>query len=55
MKLTGKQVRAMMRANHKTIAGIARQYNLTQTRVRTVRANGVQGDAFVRDWLEILA
>ena len=51
--LTARQIRAMMRANRKTIAGIARQFNLTQTRVRYVRTNGVKGEVFVRDWLEI--
>lgn len=53
-KLSGHSIRALMRANRKTIAGIARQFNLTQTRVRKVRTNGVSGHAFVRDWLEIL-
>ena len=52
-ELSGRQIRAMMRANRKTIAGVAGQFNLTQKRVRFVRANGVKGAAFVRDWLEI--
>jgi len=52
IKLTGKEVRALMRANHKTIRGLAAQMNITHVRVREVRANGVHGPAFVRDWLE---
>ncbi len=51
--LTGKQIRAMMRANRKTIRGIAAQFNLTFVRVRYVRTHGVNGSAFVRDWLQI--
>ena len=52
-KLSGKAIRAMMRANRKTIRGIAAQWNLTMERVRYVRMHGVTGDAFVRDWLQI--
>jgi hypothetical protein len=43
-----------MRQHHKTIRGIAQQWNLTMKRVRHVRAYGVSGEAFVRDWLEII-
>jgi hypothetical protein len=52
-RLTGAAVRALMRKNRKTIRGVAQQYGLTQARVRHVRAHGVAGEAFVRDWLDI--
>jgi hypothetical protein len=43
-----------MRANRKTIRGLATRWNLTMKRVRQVRHQGVKGEAFVRDWLEML-
>jgi len=52
-RLTGRQIRAMMRARRLTIRGVAAQWGLTQTRVREVRARGVEGRAFVVDWLQI--
>ncbi len=53
--LAAKDVRRLMRANKKTIQGIARCWNLTQVRVRHVRSHGVSGAAFVQDCLEILS
>jgi len=53
MKLTGKEICALMRANGKTIAAVAAQWNLSKARIRRVRNNGVSGAAFVRDWLQI--
>ena len=53
-QLSATDVRRLMRQNRKTIRGIATRWNLTLKRVREVRARGVQGEAFVRDWLEIL-
>lgn len=52
--LTGHSVRGLMRTHRHTIRGLARAMNITQTRVRTVRARGVAGDAYVRDWIEAL-
>ena len=52
--LTAASIRAMMRANGKTISGLAASMNITQKRVRFVRANGVAGACFVQDWLEAL-
>jgi len=53
-ELTAKQVCRLMRQNRQTIRGIATRWNLTLNRVREVREKGVRGEAFVRDWLEIL-
>ena len=53
-ELSAATVRRLMRANRKTIRGLATRWNLTLTRVRQVRAGGVKGEAFVRDWLEML-
>jgi DNA-binding phage protein len=39
---------------HKTISGLAASMNITQVRVRQVRAQGVKGEHFVADWLEAL-
>ncbi len=52
--LSAQTIRYLMRRHRKTIRGIAQEWNLTLTRVREVRRQGVQGDAFVQDWLEIL-
>lgn len=43
-----------MRKHRKTIAGLANQMNITQSRVNYVRKHGVQGQAFVRDWREAI-
>ena len=53
--LSAQRIRYLMRTNHKTIRGVAEQWNLTQTRVRHVRNNGVSGEAFVLDWLQFLS
>jgi len=53
-ELSATTVRRLMRANRKTIRGLATRWNLTLTRVRQVRHQGVKGEAFVRDWLEML-
>ena len=52
--LSAQQINSLMRQHHKTIRGIAQQWNLTLKRVRHVRAYGVSGESFVRDWLEII-
>jgi hypothetical protein len=53
--LTGAEIRNLMRAGGHTIRSLAAAMNITQTRVRHVRAHGVRGDAFVMDWLEATA
>ena len=52
--LTGTTITKLMQANRKTISGLAASMNITQVRVRQVRANGVRGEHFVADWLEAL-
>lgn len=52
--LSAETIQHLMRKHHKTIRGIAKEWNLTMKRVRHVRLHGVQGDVFVMDWLEIL-
>lgn len=52
--LTGTTITKLMQANHKTISGLAASMNITQVRVRQVRAQGVRGEHFVADWLEAL-
>ena len=53
-ELSAATVRRLMRANRKTIRGLATRWNLTMKRIRQVRHQGVTGEAFVRDWLEML-
>lgn len=43
-----------MRRHRVTIRGLAGRMNVTLKRVRFVRANGVSGEAFVRDWTEAI-
>jgi hypothetical protein len=53
-KLGGKEVQSLMRRHHKTIAGLARQMQVTQKRVRYVREHGILNALFLRDWLEAI-
>ena len=53
-RLTAATIIRLMRANNKTIRGLAASMNITQARVRQVRTNGVQGAAFVADWMEAI-
>ena len=52
--LTGNTIIKLMQANHKTISGLAASMNITQVRVRQVRAQAVRGEEFVADWMEAL-
>jgi hypothetical protein len=52
--LTGTTIIKLMQANRKTISGLAASMNITQVRVRQVRAKGVRGEHFVADWMEAL-
>ena len=52
--LTASTIRRLMQANHKTIRGLAASMNITQLRVRQVRAYGVKGAVFVQDWMEAI-
>lgn len=52
--LSAQTIQHLMRKHRKTIRGIAQEWNLTLKRVRYVREHGVEGEAFVMDWLEIL-
>ncbi len=52
--LSGSQIVRLMRQHRKSIAGLAAAMNVSQVRVRYVRANGVKGALFVQDWLEAI-
>jgi hypothetical protein len=43
-----------MRQHGKTIRCLARQMNVSMTRVRAVRTHGVHGAAYCQDWLEAM-
>lgn len=53
-RLSGAQVRSLMRSHHVTIAGLAAKMAIPKTRVRHVREHGVSGKAFCTDWLEAI-
>jgi hypothetical protein len=53
-RLSGEQVRSLMRKYRKTIRQLAESMDITQKRVRDVRDKGVEGNAYVRDWLEAI-
>lgn len=53
-QLKPEMVKRLMRQNGKTIRSLAAQMNITMTRVRQVRLEGVTGQEHCRDWLEAL-
>lgn len=52
--LTATSVIKLMRKHGMTIGGLASAMNIPQSRVRQVRAYGVQGTAFVQDWMQAI-
>lgn len=48
--LTGAEITRIMRAHHITIRQAAALFDITLTRVRHVRAHGVEGAIFVWEW-----
>jgi hypothetical protein len=51
---SGAEVRRLMRLYDVSIVELARRLQATQKRVRHVRAHGVQGNAYCRDWYEAI-
>jgi hypothetical protein len=52
--LSGKEICTLMRKHQKTIGGLAYLMGITQTRVRQVRAKGLDDKNSVRDWVEFI-
>ena len=52
--ISAASIRQLMRRHRKTIRGIAKDWGLTQQRVREVRAHGVRGSHYVMDWMQFL-
>lgn len=52
--LTAVTIDKLMRKHGKTIRGLAEIMGVTQARVRQVRARGVEGEAFVQDWMQAI-
>ena len=50
--LSGKQIVRLMRQHKRRIAELAVCMQITQVRVREVRAKGVEGQFLVMDWLQ---
>ena len=53
-KLKGNEIRCMMRKNKKTIAGLAKEWNITQKRINEVREKGISGDFPVDEWIRLI-
>jgi hypothetical protein len=53
--LSGEEIRSLMRAYRVTIRQLSKEMDITRKRVREVRQEGVEGYAFVRDWLEAIS
>jgi hypothetical protein len=54
-RITGSDIVRLMRKHGKTIRGLAGAMGITHKRVRQVRAEGVIGEHFVRDWIEAIS
>jgi hypothetical protein len=53
-RITGPSIVKLMRSHGKTIRGLAMSMGITQRRVRHVRARGVAGVAYTRDWMQAI-
>jgi hypothetical protein len=53
-KLTGEELRRLMRRGRKTIADLSFQMGITQKRIRVVRESGLKDGHAVRDWIEAI-
>lgn len=53
-RISGAQIVSLMRQHHATIRSLAARMNITLTRVREVRAKGVQGALNCQDWREAI-
>lgn len=49
-RLSGDQIKRLMRAHGITIRAAAAIFDITQKRVRIVRAQGVAGSVYVWEW-----
>lgn len=54
LTLPGREARYLMRKHNVTIKELAARMDITQKRVRYVRAHGVAGVNIVRDWVEAI-
>ena len=54
-RLSGEEIRSLMRQYRVKIEQLTKEMDITRKRVRQVRQEGVEGDAFVRDWLEAIS
>lgn len=53
-RITGPSIVKLMRSYGKTIRGLSMSMGITQRRVRHVRACGVAGVAYTRDWMQAI-
>lgn len=52
--ITGPTIVRLMRLHKQSIRSLAEVMNITQKRVRQVRAQGVQGVAYAKDWMQAI-
>ena len=53
-RLSGKELRHMMRKHRVTIAELAHRTGITQKRIRRVRTEGIFDSLVVRDWIQAI-
>lgn len=53
-RLSGADIRRMMRRHGATIRSVAAALQVTQKRVREVREKGIMGQGWIRDWVEAI-
>jgi len=51
-RLQGNHMETLMRCYRMGIRELAQRLDVPMRRVRQVRAEGVQGEAYVRDWIQ---
>lgn len=54
-RLSGSEIRGLMRKHRITIRELARRTGITMKRIRQVRERGIDQAAAVRDWCEAIA
>ena len=55
LRITGDEIKKLMRQNKKTISALSEEMGITKQRVRDVRKAGVKTRYVCRDWMEALA
>ena len=54
LRITGDEIKKLMRQNKKTISALSEEMGITKQRVREVREAGVKNRYVCKDWIEAL-